>query len=354
MSRRALVLSLALTSLGGCTGGERVTRVAGGFREDGRYIDTQSYSAFTSGVIAEASGRYADARIFYEQALDDDPKSPEIQTRVGAVRCKLGVRGARAELDAAERAFDEALELDSTFAPAYYERAVCERARGKREAALGDAQRAVKYDSAPVAYTRLVSELLFEARRSSEAWAWLDALVERTPDSAEVWSAYRSAAERSDDAVRLRRALANQVRLGAPEPRPEASDTEAIDALLLLGDLPAARVAAKARRWRSSELAIRSVEIGALEVGYEQAMLVLGADPGDTDAWIAALVAADEQRHPERFQAALVALDPRPLPPSARAVDLLVALLGRRVGADAARALRQAWEAGSERRSDRE
>jgi tetratricopeptide (TPR) repeat protein len=352
LSRRALALFAACAALSACAGSERVTRVAGGFREEGRYIDTQSYSAFMGGVIAEASGRYADARLFYQQALDDDADSPEIQARIGAVSCKLAVRGARAELRAAERAFDEALELDSSFAPAYYERAVCARARGRREQALRDAKRAVKYDSTPVAYTRLVSELLFESGRASEAWAWLDALVVRTPDWAEAWSAYRSAAERTSDAVRLRRALANQIRLGAPEPRPEASDTEAIDALLLLGDLPAARIAAKARHWRSSELALRSVEIGALEVGYEQAMLVLGADPGDADAWIAALAAAEDQRLPERFEAALVALDPRPLPPSARAVTLLESLLARRVGADAARALRQAWEAGPAPRPD--
>jgi Tfp pilus assembly protein PilF len=346
--RALLVLALGLVSLGGCASGERVTRVAGGFRDEGRYIDTESYSVFTSAVIAEASGRFADARFLYRQALDSDGESPEIQTRIGAVSCQLALRGARTELEAAERAFEEALELDETFAPAYYERAVCARGRAKRDRALQDALRAVKFDSSPVAYTRLVSELLFEARRPREAWAWLDALAARSPDSAEVWSVYRSAAEREQDAVRLRRAVSNQARLGAPEPRPEAADTEAIDALLLLGDLPAARIAAKARHWRSSELAIRAVEIGALEAGYEQAMLVLRADPGDADAWIAALAAAEEQRRPERFEAALRALDTRPLPPTARAVELLEALLARRAGADAAAALRAAWNAGAE------
>ncbi len=137
-------------------------------------------------------------------------------------------------------------------------------------------------------------------------------------------------------------------------PRPAAADTEAIDALLLLGDLPAARVAAHARHWRSSELALRAVEIGALEVGYEQAMLVLRADPGDADAWIAALTAAEDQRRPERFEAALRALDAHPLPPTARAVDLLESLLARRAGVDAAAALREAWSAGAGVRHDKE
>lgn len=353
MSGRGLLL-LAIAWVSGCAGGERVTRVAGGFRDEGRYIDTQSYSAFTSGVIAEASGRFADARLFYEQALDADDASPEIQTRIGAVSCQLAIRGARAELAAAERAFEEALALDETFAPAYYERAVCARGRGLPDRALKDGLRAVKFDASPVAYTRLVSELLFEARRTDEAWAWLDALTVRAPDSAEVWSAYRRAAERAEDSVRLRRAIMNQTRLGAPEPRPAAADTEAIDALLLLGDLPAARVAAHARHWRSSELALRAVEIGALEVGYEQAMLVLRADPGDADAWIAALTAAEDQRQPERFEAALRALDAHPLPPTARAVDLLESLLARRAGADAAAALREAWSAGAGVRHDEE
>jgi tetratricopeptide (TPR) repeat protein len=342
---------LLVASVTACAGGGRVTRIAGGFREEGRYIGPGSYAAFTSGVIAEASGRYADARAFYEQALDDDDESPEILTRLGAVRCQLAVRGANGELEAAERAFREALELDPTFAPAYYERALCSRARGKREAALGDAKSAVGFDAEPVAYTRLVSDLLFESGRSKEAWTWLDALAVRSPDSAEVWSAYRGAAERQNDAVRLRRAFESQARLGAPEKRPEAADTEVIDALLLLGDLPAARIAAKARRWQSSELALRAVELGALEVGYEQAMLVLGADPGDADAWIAALVAADEQRRPERFEAALRALDARPLAPSARAVALLEGLLARLSGADAARALRESFAAGAEERA---
>jgi tetratricopeptide (TPR) repeat protein len=346
LSARALVF-LAIASLSGCAGGERVTRVAGGFRDEGRFIDTQSYSAFTSGAVAEASGRFADARLLYEQALDADESSPEILTRIGAVSCQLAVRGAKAELRAAERAFDEALDLDDTFAPTYYERAVCARARGQRGEALKDALRAVRFDASPVPYTRLVADLLFETRRPREAWAWLDALTVRYPDSAEVWSAYRRAAERERDSVRLRRAVTNQTRLGSPETRPEAADTEAIDALLLLGDLPAARVAAHARHWRSSELALRAVEIGALEVAYEQAMLVLGADPGDADAWIAALASAEEQRRPDRFEAALVALDAHPLPPTARAIELLEALLSRRAGVDAAAALREAWGAGA-------
>lgn len=343
MRLRALAC-LATLALSGCVSGERVTRIAGGFRSEGRYIRPESYSAFTGGVIAEAQGNLANARAYYEAALEYDADSPEILSRLGAVSCKLALEGDRSQLRVATRAFEEALEVDPSFAPAYYERALCSRAQGERERALADALSAVRFDPSPASFSELVSELLFEGGRASEAWAWLDALAVRSPDSAEVWSVYRRAAERQNDAIRLRRALRNQVRLGSPEPRPEAADTETIDALLSVGDLPAARLVAKARRWTNAELALRAVEIGALEAGYEQAIITLRADPGDADAWVAALTAADEARDEERFEAVLRALDARPIAPSPRALALLEELLSRRVGAEAARALREGWQ----------
>ena len=341
MTRSAIVVLCLAGALAGCAGGGRVTRIADGIREEGRYIDPVAYSAYARGALLEAAGEHAAAREAYRQALSVDEDSAEIHARIGAVSCALFLRGARSELGTAERAFKRAVSQDPTLSTAYYERANCLRQRGHTARALVEAQRAVAFDPRQVGFSRLVAELLVDLGRPQEAWLWLDALASREPDSPEVWAAYRNAAERVDDAVRLRRAVEAEGRLGIEPPRRPVTDSEDIDAFLRTGDLAGARSLAVSRRWRPSELALRAVELGALELGFEQGMLVLRADPTDADAWVAALVAADRSRDDERFRAALFALGSRPEPPSPRAAELYAAFLAERAGGDAAAAFRE-------------
>jgi hypothetical protein len=60
---------------------------------------------------------------------------------------------------------------------------------------------------------------------------------------------------------------------------------------------------------------------------------VLAADPSVSDAWIAALAAADLLGRPDRFAAVLPELAQEPLAPSNAALKLLAELLGRHAGA---------------------
>jgi tetratricopeptide (TPR) repeat protein len=338
---RAALLSAALL---GCSVSGGVTRIADGSREDGRYIDSSAYTAYARGALLEASGDSAGALSAYEAALDADPGSADVLTRIGALHCRVDPRHpARADA-----AFDAALEKDSGFAPAYAARARCLERRGQLEAALEQARLAVTFDPETIELSELVARLLFTLRRKAEAWVWLDALVSLHPSSPQAWQVFRSFAELAADTVRLRRARLAERSLGVlPLAQTEAAG-DTIDVLLRARDLDGARRAAVMRRWKSSTLALRAAEVGAHAVAVEQARHVLQADPSDSDAWVALLVSADQLHDVPLFAQALEALDTEPTTPSARAAELLAALLARRVGEEAARAFRDAYVRGGE------
>jgi hypothetical protein len=65
----------------------------------------------------------------------------------------------------------------------------------------------------------------------------------------------------------------------------------------------------------------------------------LAADPEDTDAWTAGLVAADLLGDEDRFGKLLRVLGEAPLPMTKAALARLVELVGRRCGPEAAAAL---------------
>lgn len=328
---------LALLLLPACAPQGTVTRIADGTREDGRFIDAVAYSAYARAALLEAAGDTRGALAAYQAALDADPESADIQTRIAALLCRMGSGRAVA-------AFEHALELDRTYSVAYAERARCLERQGKLGPALAQARLAVQYDADRIDFSELVARLLFSLGRKEEAWIWLDALVAQKPSSPQAWRVFRTLAELDGDPARLRRARAAERGLGvSPGESPAQGGSDPIDALLLARDLEGARRAAISRRWKASELALRALELGAHEVAREQGRFVLLADPADADAWIAVLVAAEQLHDEASYAEALHALDPDVVMPSPRGAEQLAALLARQVSESAGQAFRAAF-----------
>jgi tetratricopeptide (TPR) repeat protein len=313
-----------------------VTRVADGETREGRPIAPEAYAAYLRASVLEARGDARGAVAELERALDEDPRSPEIVTRIGRIVCASGASGAASE---AYEAFEDALSLDPDYGPAWLELARCRERNGDRAGALAAAERAVYFDASNPEATRVAARLAFAVGRPAHGFALLDGLVELEPSSREAWDAlYLAALERGDSAraTRARRALERLGVAGEPARR------RSLDDALRAGDLARARALAVELRVGPSALAWRALDVSSHAAALEQASLVLAADPSDSDAWIAALTAADELGDERRFDEALRSLDPEPLPPSPRARAALERLVARHVGPDAAAAFERA------------
>jgi hypothetical protein len=118
------------------------------------------------------------------------------------------------------------------------------------------------------------------------------------------------------------------------QPKPEID----LRTALQRRDVAEMRKAAVALRLSAAELALRAVKESSAEVAAQQAELALNADPNDSNAWIAALCAADlagDRKSVER----LLSDDPvSPSPANPLALELLGELLARLAGDDGARA----------------
>ncbi len=329
--------ALTLLASGACASSGEVTRIADGTREDGRYIDASAYSAYSRAALLEAAGDVRGALDAYEAAREADPESADVVTRIGALHCRADPKQPGRAL----KAFDQALELDPTYAPAFAARARCLESRGELKAALDQALQAVQHDALPVEQTELVVRLLFALGRKQEAWTWLEALVAQQRSSLQAWRLFRRFAEQDADATRLRRARLAEQALGIVPPAPGPDRDDSLDALLMAGDLDGARREVVSRRWKPSALALRAVELGAYELALTQGQSLLAADPSDSDAWIAVLVAAEQLHDQATFQRTLRALDIEALSPSPRAAELFAGLLARRVSEEAAGIFRE-------------
>ena len=126
----ALGISLAVA---GCGSRPAVDRVYSGNVVRGRFVEPGAYAAFLRGVIAEAEGRDRDALVAYGEADKLDPGSPEIDTHIGEVRCRLDPGDATAQ-----SRFAHALSLDPRYAPAWQANAQCAVARGNKAARSRD------------------------------------------------------------------------------------------------------------------------------------------------------------------------------------------------------------------------
>jgi Tfp pilus assembly protein PilF len=311
-----------------------VTRVADGETLEGRSIPPEAYAAYLRASVLEERGDARGAVAELERALDDDPNSPEIVTRIARLLCMNG----KTSQDAAEEAlstFDDALALDPTYAPAWLGLAECRERRGDLRGALDAARRAADYDPKNPRSTRAVARLLFSLGRPGEAWTWLEALTTFVPESREAWLALLDEARRRNDGARERRA---RRALDAQGILDERSREQTLDEALAEGNLPRARSLATELSIGPSALALRALNASAPRLALEQADLVLAVDPSDSDAWIAALAASDVLGDEAHFAETVRLLDPEPLRPSATGLAVLRALVERRADRDAAAA----------------
>jgi tetratricopeptide (TPR) repeat protein len=287
-----------LTCVGCAEGSGGITRMADGVRYEGRFVNPEAYAAYLLGVEREARGEYKNALSSYLEAHAEDPDSPEIWARIGAVQCAASTpeRGPKA----AQVAFERGLRNDPDYFGNYLERARCaERARAFN-VALSDATAAVARRPDDESANLMVARLLQALGRSAEARAWLEGLqTYRTPSAA---------AARALEATRGPAGLA-----AAAAPNSASA--------------PSAPTSNAARSAAFVEL-----QSGRAERARKQAQLELDADPTNSDAWIAALVACDALRDTQCFESALTSLRTPSLAPSQQALDYLRELLDRRTG----------------------
>lgn len=335
MRARIWLALLWATSLPACLGHETVVRVVDGEVHEGRYIAPEAYAAYAQGAFLEAQGHDADAADAFQRAAEEDPDSAEIWTRLGALACR-----AR-RTDAASH-FRRAETIDARYAPLWLARARCARSARRTDEALRLATRAFALDPVDEATSILLAELDDDSGRPDAAGQLLDGLVARDPRSSAAWNALLDHAQRQDDAIARTRALAALDKL-APRPPGAPEPTGAVDAALRRSGLEAARRVALAARVAPGELALRAIDAGLPRIALEQARHVLAADPDDTDARIAELVAEDLAGNRERVERSLMELARKPATPSALGARMMADLLARRVGDDAARAWRAAY-----------
>lgn len=328
----AVLLAAALSA--GCIfGPSTVTRIVDGRAIEGRAIGATAYAEFTRGVLLEATGQHQAAEAAYLTALAQDPRSAELWARVGAVRC------AR-ELGSADQAFAQALELDPELASARLERAQCALARGQALDALPDARRAVASDPQNERASSLLMDALEAAGRVDEALAWSTEACLSRPETVAKWQRVERLARRAGrDAEALhaqRRAalLAERLRDAGGGPGfCDAAVRERLDEALLAGRIDEARQLGARCRVRPGELGLRAAALGSARVAEAQALHVLGAEPANPDAQIAAWVARDLLGKP-----LLDAQPPGDGEPSPLGARLLAELLARHAGAAASRA----------------
>lgn len=308
--------ALAAVLAAGCVGPGGVTRVADGEVQSGREIDAEAYASYFRAATLEATGDRKQALDELERALDADPDSPQILTRVAELTCfanpRLFPTSAAAPASAAERAlllFSRALDKDARYAPAWLGRAVCLESQGRRREALAMATRAAALDPLRPESTRVMARLLIALGRQEDAARWLHAYRVLVPAPLDPEP------PTGDSAVSTARANASR----------------SLERAFSERNLAAARAAALELGMSRSALAL-VLATAAPELAIEQALTILAADPTDSDALIAALTAADRLGDSARFQQALLLFAGEPLPPSPRAKELFAEVLERHIG----------------------
>jgi tetratricopeptide (TPR) repeat protein len=313
----------------------------------GRFITDDAYAAYLRGALLEAQGKQKAALNAYIEGARQDPDSPELLTRIGALRCADDGAGDAKSSPAA--AFDRAASVDPAYEEAWTERARCYLKRGELEGAEQAARVAVSLDPDRIEPAVLLSLVLERRNRIDDAARWLDGLVIRDPASIEAAEAMLAFALRTNDVARKAAAERALGELGpmrggtlTEKARPSLTD---VDRALSRGAFDQARRLALTARLSSGALSLRAAAVGAATFAKEQADLVLAADPSDGDARVAAAIAADLLRDDDALARAMIdaSVGRTPLSPLARA--LMAELLDRRIGPDAKKAWLDAFGA---------
>lgn len=323
---RALVLVFA-AMLAGC-GGSSVVRLVDGRPEVGRFIGPEAYALYGRGASAEAQGDVTGALRAYQAAADADPESPEIWTRLGALRCREALSVALPELARAEAA-------DPSFGPLHRERARCLLAHGRVTEALAASRRAVALDPEDLEASLVYASALERAGRSEEARLALRALTVSHPGAVGPWRALAGAARRAGDVGLTREAAERADRLS---PSREPVTLGQVDAALLAGDMDAALRLSRRAHLASADIAVRAAALGLVDAARERGALVLGAEPANASARIAVAAAADLSGDTAALAGAMRRVPARSTAPSPLSRVLFAEVLARRVGVDAARA----------------
>lgn len=338
LSRRfkiVALLGLAVATTG-CFGGPyTVTRVVDGRRVVGPFVSQNAYSAYLQGATLEAEGKNREALVAYEQALRHDPESPDLWTRVGAVKCALG--------DNPHSAFARAVALDSEYEAAWAALAHCHLARGEDERALQALRTAVSVEPQRRENIIELARVLELVGKAEEARRWLDALAIAEPKSVEVHRARLELALRTGDRVRVEASARRFVELAPDVSRelservPSLSPLARIDDALLRHDLDEARRLALSARVANGTVALRAVRLGRLSEGRELAQMALAADPADSDARVAAAAVAELTRDDAALDEALSDLPAEAAPLSELGRNLIGEMVRRRLGESGAR-----------------
>jgi tetratricopeptide (TPR) repeat protein len=305
--RGALALAVVLMA---CASTSPVERVYGGSSLQGRYIEPGAYAAFLRGAIAEAGGDARGALEAYQAAAELYSESPEIWTRLGAVRCVADRRDGNAD-----EAFARAATLDPTYGKGWEARSKCALARGDSAGSLAAAARAAALDAS----ADEANAILARGAAAGHDAATREQLVALTLTSQAplvAWDALGRWAESRGDVALWVRALRSVVRLDTTRRDAVARASEQLAgagdiaearslaaAAVETGDQPlplarhplaarlavdeaiargkAATVSVRASRARLSleEAAARALLLGKPDVARELASEVVRADP---------------------------------------------------------------------------
>lgn len=335
--RRRLALPTLVVALGATTGCAlttgSVTRIVDGVESDQSAVSAEAYAYYARGVVFEERGDLRTALTEFRAALAEDPGSAELHARVGSVECKLARGDADAHSEKADEAFERALALDPHSSDAWAHSARCAARRKRFSDALERILKAASFDADSVELSLLVVQYAEQSGELAVARAWLDGLVAHAPESREALRALLAFAQRQGDRARQKRA-----ERGLAEQNVEPNAEREITAALHHGDLEKARRAVIRLRLSPGALALAAARESSASVAAEQAALVLDADPNDSDAWVAALFAADLKGDRAELERLLREAPAAPTPPNPLALELLATLLERLAGDDARRA----------------
>jgi hypothetical protein len=272
-----------------------IVRLDDGVETAGPRISPAAYASYAHGAVLEASGNLPEAIRAYRSALEADPGSIEILTRLVSAGCLIST-------DSVASHFDGITERAPHYGPVWRGRAECHLSRGDAGPARDAALRAVSLRPNDFTYTDTFARALILAGETEAASRW------------------RRAAE-------LRRATVST------RPSPPVVETSEVDRALHDGDLPGARRAATLSRVSPAELALRALQLGLPTLALIQADLARAAAPTSADAWIAGVAAADLLGNQDQV-ATWLHQPPDPAePPSPLGLEILARLLDRRAGA---------------------
>lgn len=328
--RRALLAASGLALLASaCAREPSVMRAYDGDVVLGAFVEPDAYAWMLRGAIAEAGAHWPDALQAYEQAAAGAPRSPEVWTRIGAVRCEANPRDT-----GADQALDRALHLDAGYARAWSARARCAQARGDEAGAKAAAMRAAEIDpaadgsnvllaradgsggargaaSADVSTRERLVALTATARDPVVAWEALETWAEARGDVA-LWSRAlvelaRRAPSKRDAIAGAAEALAGSGALGEARAVAAAAvdaDTQpmgqgralaarlAVDEAIARGDADAVRARATRGRIPLDEAAGRALLAGDTRLGRTLADEETFADPASRGARLVRAVAS--------------------------------------------------------------